>query len=159
VCDASASYRHQMYRQNGRGFYGRRCRRCRLKFVHLKSAMKHILITGVSTGIGYAAAQAFIAKGYHVYGSVRKQADADMVRRQLGPQFSPLLFDVTHHAAIAEAAKNVEAEIGRDGLACLINNAGLSTSGPLMLQPLDDIRYQFEVNVIVAMSGRTCLNR
>jgi NAD(P)-dependent dehydrogenase (short-subunit alcohol dehydrogenase family) len=66
--------------------------------------MKHILITGVSTGIGYAAAQA-IAKGYHVYGSVRKQADADMVQRQLGPHFSPLLFDVTDHAAIAEAAK------------------------------------------------------
>jgi hypothetical protein len=91
VCDAIVSYRHQMYRQNGRGFYGRRCRRCRLKFVHLKSAMKHTLITGVSTGIGYAAAQAFIAKGYHVYGSVRKQADADMVKRQRGPQFSPLL--------------------------------------------------------------------
>jgi NAD(P)-dependent dehydrogenase (short-subunit alcohol dehydrogenase family) len=46
---------------------------------------------------------------------------------------------VTDHAAIADAAKKVEAEIGRDGLACLINNAGLSTSGPLMLQPLDEV--------------------
>jgi NAD(P)-dependent dehydrogenase (short-subunit alcohol dehydrogenase family) len=62
--------------------------------------MKHILITGVSTGIGYAAAQAFIARGYHVYGSVRKQAHADMLQRQLGPQFSPLLFDVTDHACL-----------------------------------------------------------
>jgi NAD(P)-dependent dehydrogenase (short-subunit alcohol dehydrogenase family) len=110
--------------------------------------MKHVLITGVSTGIGHAAVQAFVDKGYRVYGSVRKQADADMLQRQLGPQFSPLLFDVTDHAAIAEAAKKVEAEVGRVGLACLINNAGLSTSGPLMLQPLDDIRRQFEVNVI-----------
>jgi NAD(P)-dependent dehydrogenase (short-subunit alcohol dehydrogenase family) len=42
----------------------------------------------------------------------------------------------------------VETEIGREGLACLINNAGLSTSGPLMLQPIADIRRQFEVNVI-----------
>ncbi|HEX2899779.1 MAG TPA: SDR family NAD(P)-dependent oxidoreductase, partial [Bacteroidia bacterium] len=33
--------------------------------------MKHVLVTGASTGIGFAAAQAFIAKGYHVYGSVR----------------------------------------------------------------------------------------
>jgi NAD(P)-dependent dehydrogenase (short-subunit alcohol dehydrogenase family) len=110
--------------------------------------MKHVLITGVSTGIGNVATQAFIANGYHVYGSVRKQADADTLQRQLGPRFSPLLFDVTDHAAIAEAAKKVEAEIGSVGLACLINNAGLSTSGPLMLQPLDDIRRQFEVNVI-----------
>jgi NAD(P)-dependent dehydrogenase (short-subunit alcohol dehydrogenase family) len=110
--------------------------------------MKHVLITGVSTGIGHAAAQAFLAGGYHVYGSVRRQADADTLQRQLGPNFAPLLFDVTERAAIAEAARKVEAEIGREGLACLINNAGISTAGPLMLQPLDDIRYQFEVNVI-----------
>ena len=110
--------------------------------------MKHVLITGVSTGIGYAAAQAFVLKGYHVYGSVRRQVDADQLDRTLGPQFSPLLFDVTDHAAIADAAKKVQAEIGREGLACLINNAGMATSGPLMLQPLDDVRRQFEVNVI-----------
>ena len=110
--------------------------------------MKHVLITGVSTGIGYAAAQAFTLKGYHVYGSVRRQEDAEKLQRALGPQFSPLLFDVTDHLAIADAAMKVEAEVGQEGLACLINNAGMSTSGPLMLQPLDDIRRQFEVNVI-----------
>jgi NAD(P)-dependent dehydrogenase (short-subunit alcohol dehydrogenase family) len=74
--------------------------------------MKHILITGVSTGIGHAAAQAFVAKGYHVYGSVRRQVDAEKLQRALAPLFSPLLFDVTDHPAIAEAAKKVEAEIG-----------------------------------------------
>lgn len=110
--------------------------------------MKHVLITGVSTGIGQAAARAFAASGYHVYGSVRRQADADLLQGQFGPRFSPLLFDVTDHPAIAEAARKVKAEIGREGLACLINNAGFVTSGPLMLQPLDDIRRQFEVNVI-----------
>jgi NAD(P)-dependent dehydrogenase (short-subunit alcohol dehydrogenase family) len=110
--------------------------------------MKHVLITGVSTGIGHAAAQAFVRKGYHVYGSVRSQVDAEKLQRALGAQFSPLLFDVTDHVAIADAAVKVEAEIGREGLAGLINNAGICTSGPLMLQPLDDIRRQFEVNVI-----------
>jgi NAD(P)-dependent dehydrogenase (short-subunit alcohol dehydrogenase family) len=67
--------------------------------------MKHVLITGVSTGIGYAAAQAFALKGYHVYGSVRRQVDAEKLQRALGPQFSPLLFDVTDHLAIAEAPR------------------------------------------------------
>jgi NAD(P)-dependent dehydrogenase (short-subunit alcohol dehydrogenase family) len=109
--------------------------------------MKHVLVTGASTGIGYAAAQAFIEKGYHVYGNVRKQADADRLQQALGAQFTPLIFDVTDHAAIAAAAQRVEAEIGKDGLACLINNAGIATSGPLMLQPMDDLRFQFEVNV------------
>jgi NAD(P)-dependent dehydrogenase (short-subunit alcohol dehydrogenase family) len=110
--------------------------------------MKHVLVTGVSTGIGNAAAQAFALKGYHVYGSVRRQVDADKLQQALGPKFSPLLFDVTDHLAIAEAVRKVEAEVGKEGLACLINNAGISTSGPLMLQPLNDIRHQFEVNVI-----------
>ena len=48
--------------------------------------MKHVLITGVSTGIGYAAAQAFVRKGYHVYGSVRRQEDAEKLQRALGPR-------------------------------------------------------------------------
>lgn len=71
--------------------------------------MKHVLITGVSTGIGQAAAQAPAASGYLVYGSVRRQ-DAEKLPPQLGPNFVPLVFDVTDHAAIAEAARNV----GRD---------------------------------------------
>jgi NAD(P)-dependent dehydrogenase (short-subunit alcohol dehydrogenase family) len=120
-------------------------RRRKLKEIAL---MKHVLITGVSTGIGYAAAQAFVLKGYHVYGSVRRQVDAEKLQRALAPQFSPLLFDVTDHLAIAEAAMRVEAQIGKESLACLINNAGICTSGPLMLQPLEEIRHQFKVNVI-----------
>jgi NAD(P)-dependent dehydrogenase (short-subunit alcohol dehydrogenase family) len=109
--------------------------------------MKHVLVTGASTGIGYAAAQAFLDKGYHVYGSVRKQEDADRLQKALGAQFSPLLFDVTDHAAIKTAAAKLESEIGKEGLACLVNNAGIATSGPLMLQPLDDFKWQFEVNL------------
>jgi len=109
--------------------------------------MKHILVTGASTGIGYAVAKAFLQKGYHVYGSVRKQADADRLQKELGAQFSPLLFDVTDTAAIAAAAQRVTAEIGKEGLACLVNNAGVATSGPLMEQPLDDFKFQFDVNV------------
>jgi hypothetical protein len=91
--------------------------------------MKHVLITGVSTGIGFAAAQAFVARGYRVFGSVRRQEDAEKLPPQLGPNFVPLVFDVTDHAAIAEAARNVEAAIGKVGLTGLINNAGFSTLG------------------------------
>ena len=109
--------------------------------------MKHILVTGASTGIGYAVAQAFLEKGYHVYGSVRKQVDADRLVAELGSQFTPLLFDVTDLAAIKLAVAQVEREVGKEGLACLVNNAGVATSGPLMLQPLDDFKMQFEVNV------------
>lgn len=65
---------------------------------------KHIVVTGVSTGIGHALATALVAAGYTVYGSVRKQQDADRLKEQLGAQFCPLLFDVTDQAGIAKAA-------------------------------------------------------
>ncbi|HHG83151.1 MAG TPA: SDR family oxidoreductase, partial [Bacteroidetes bacterium] len=110
------------------------------------------LITGASTGIGYASVKAFLAKGYQVYGSVRKEADASRLQTEFGQHFTPLLFDVTDPAAIAKAAEKVEAEIGKEGLAGLINNAGMATVGPLMLQELDNLRLQFEVNVIGLMA-------
>ncbi len=114
--------------------------------------MKHVLITGASTGIGYATAEAFIAKGYHVYGSVRKQADADKLQAGLGAGFTPLLFDVTDGPAIKAAAQKLEAEIGKEGLACLVNNAGIAVSGPMHLVPIDDLRQQFEVNLFGLMA-------
>ena len=54
--------------------------------------MQTVVITGVSTGIGYAAAQSLIGHGYRVFGSVRNQADADRVQAALGENFAPLIF-------------------------------------------------------------------
>ena len=56
--------------------------------------MKNIIITGASTGIGYATTKACINKGYRVLGSVRKQKDADRLSTKFGSAFIPLIFDV-----------------------------------------------------------------
>ena len=61
------------------------------------------LITGVSTGIGFDAARLLIERDYRVFGSVRKQTDADKVSQELGRISHPLLFDVTDEPAIAAA--------------------------------------------------------
>jgi NADP-dependent 3-hydroxy acid dehydrogenase YdfG len=79
--------------------------------------MKYVVITGASTGIGYDAARYLIERGYHVFGSVRKQADAERVKTTLGEHFSPLLFDVTDSDAIVKARAQVESAIGDAGLA------------------------------------------
>lgn len=62
-----------------------------------------VVITGVSTGIGYATAQAAISGGMHVFGSVRNQQDAPRLLNDFPHSFTPLLFDVTDHAAIQAA--------------------------------------------------------
>lgn len=108
---------------------------------------KNILITGVSTGIGYACCQSFLASGYRVFGSVRTTSDAERLAVELGAGFTPLLFDVTDHTAIEKASKELTTQIGEEGLAGLINNAGIAVGGPMMHMPMKDLRMQFEINV------------
>jgi NAD(P)-dependent dehydrogenase (short-subunit alcohol dehydrogenase family) len=107
----------------------------------------NVVITGVSTGIGFDAARLLIERGYRVFGSVRSQADADRIGAALGPHFTPLLFDVTDEAAIGAAAEKVRDAIGDEGLCALVNNSGISGAGPLMHFPLAEMRKMFEVNV------------
>jgi len=110
--------------------------------------MQSIVITGVSTGIGFGAVKEFVTHGYQVFGSVRREADAARLKAELGDNFTPLVFDITDSEAVQSAARQVEEVIGDRGLTGLINNAGIATSGSLMHQPLDEIRLQFEVNVV-----------
>ncbi len=107
-----------------------------------------VVITGVSSGVGLAAAQAFVNRGYRVFGSVRKPADAARLQAELGEAFVPLLFDVTDGPAIAQAAAAVERQLAGATLRGLINNAGVAFGGPLLYQPMAVVRQHFEVNVL-----------
>lgn len=109
--------------------------------------MKNILITGVSSGIGYATTTALLDKGYRVFGSVRRQEDADRLQEELGDGFVPLLFDVTDSKAVGTAVTQVSDASGDEGLYALINNAGIVIPGPLKYTPLQEFREHFEVNL------------
>lgn len=109
--------------------------------------MKFVVITGVSTGIGYATAVSLTQAGYHVLGSVRQAADAARLQAELGANFTPLLFDVVDEEGIKTAVAQTRAFVGSHGLAALINNAGISVAGPLLHLPLAELRQQFEVNL------------
>ncbi len=114
----------------------------------MKLMTKHILITGISTGIGYATAELLVQRGYHVFGSVRRQADAKRVQAALGDGVTPLIFDVTDEAAVETAVAHISATLNGQNLSGLVNNAGISLTGPLMHLPLEQVRHQFEVNLI-----------
>src|SRR5579862_5474567 len=108
--------------------------------------MKSVVVTGASTGIGWGCAKVLTASGFRVFGSVRKQDDAERLARQLGANFTPLIFDVTDEAAAA--AKQVDAALRGETLFGLVNNAGIAVPGPLLYQKIDDFKLQISVNVI-----------
>ena len=114
--------------------------------------MEYILITGVSTGIGYSAAKNLIDAGYGVFGSVRKQEDADRLVSDFGDKFIPLIFDVTDEEAITRSVETVESKLQGKGLAALVNNSGIALGGPLQHLPTDIFRKQFEVNLFGVVS-------
>jgi len=108
---------------------------------------KSVVVTGVSTGIGWAITKVLTAKGFHVFGSVRKQADADRLQAEFGSAFTPLVFDVTDEAAVTAAARKVEADLDGATLAGLVNNAGIAIAGPLLHLPVEEFRQQLDVNL------------
>ena len=106
-----------------------------------------MVITGVSSGIGYDLAKQFLAHGYRVFGSVREREDAARLKSELSENFTPLLFDVTDYEAIERAVNQVEKEVGDEGIGGLINNAGIAVGGPSLHVDIKAFEYQFQVNV------------
>lgn len=110
-----------------------------------------VVITGVSTGIGLACAQVLLREGFHVFGSVRKESDAAALVAEGSGRFTPLVFDVTDAAGVQRAAGEVASRIGSTTLRGLVNNAGIAIGGPLEHLRIEELRRQFEVNVVAPL--------
>ena len=106
---------------------------------------KIVLITGVSSGLGRAMAEAALARGHTVVGTVRKGADRDVFERLAPGRALGRLLELTETAAIAPLVQSIEDQEGP--IAVLINNAGYGLLGTVEELSLDEVRRQFEVNV------------
>ena len=113
--------------------------------------MQSVVVTGVSTGIGWAAAKILVERGFRVFGSVRKPADAERLQQEFGAAFIPLLFDVTDEAAVRAAANSVREQLRGETLFGLVNNAGVAIPAPLLHQPIADFRKQVEINLVAQL--------
>jgi NAD(P)-dependent dehydrogenase (short-subunit alcohol dehydrogenase family) len=110
--------------------------------------MRSVVVTGVSTGIGWASAEILVRNGFCVFGSVRKKEDAERLSREFGDNFIPLIFDVTDESAVKAAAGQVREHLNGEKLFGLVNNAGIAVPGPLIDLSTDDFRKQLEVNLV-----------
>ncbi len=106
-----------------------------------------VLVTGSSTGIGKACALFLNQLGFKVFAGVRKAADGKALQTE-APGLHPILLDVTDPETIKTALSEIRADVGHKGLYGLVNNAGIVVVGPVETLALEDIRRQFEVNVI-----------
>jgi NAD(P)-dependent dehydrogenase (short-subunit alcohol dehydrogenase family) len=113
--------------------------------------MQSIVVTGVSTGIGWGITKILIKNGFRVFGSVRKSEDAQRLANEFGEAFIPLIFDITDEAGVKSAAREVYERLHGETLFGLVNNAGVAIPAPLMHQPIADFRKQMEVNLIGQM--------
>jgi NAD(P)-dependent dehydrogenase (short-subunit alcohol dehydrogenase family) len=107
-----------------------------------------VVVTGASRGIGEACALRLSRIGLHVFAGVRREADGEALRQKAGDALTPLMLDVTSAESIAAAAATVDAALGPAGLAGLVNNAGIAVPAPLEFLPPEELRRQFDVNVI-----------
>lgn len=107
-----------------------------------------VLISGASGGIGQAAASELSALGFHVFAGVRNPGDGERLRRAISSDITPLELDITDATSIGRAVEMVSQSAKHPALAGLVNNAGIIVEGPIELVPIDEVRRQFEVNVI-----------
>ena len=107
-----------------------------------------VVITGAYTGIGAACSLALDRLNFRVFAGVRKRADGEALQAQASARLRPFQLDVTSADDIAAALNFLPGEVGDTGLTGLVNNAGIGVVGPLEIVSLDELRRQFEVNVI-----------
>jgi NAD(P)-dependent dehydrogenase (short-subunit alcohol dehydrogenase family) len=103
------------------------------------------LITGVSGGLGRALAEAALARGDRVAGTVRKTADLAPFEALAPGRAHGFPADMLDEASIRAAVDSAEAKLG--GIDVLVGNAGYGLIGAVEESSLAEIRAQFEVNV------------
>ena len=113
---------------------------------------KTILITGASTGIGRSTAIELARAGYEVLAGVRNEKDAESLRNEGVADLKPLILDVTKSEDIARVALQLKKSLAENGLAALINNAGINYVAPFEFADQAKVRNLMEVNFFGMMN-------
>lgn len=102
-----------------------------------------VLISGCSSGIGLSLAREFSSRGCRVFATARRPESIAELRRE---KMEVAALDVTDQTSIEACVADVMARVGRVDI--LVNNAGYALMGPVIDLSIEDLRLQFETNVI-----------
>ena len=111
-------------------------------FIYAKDEQKVVLITGTAYGIGKSTAELLIDKGHIVYGG-DILVEENLYLNDIGG--TALEMDVTNQEHIDKAINKIISEQGRVDV--LVNNAGLGVYGAIEDVSMEDIYYQYDVNL------------
>lgn len=106
-------------------------------------------ITGVSTGLGRALAEAVLQAGDRVVGTLRKEEERSAFAALSPGRSFGVLLDVTDAAAIEPTVARIEREVGP--IDVLVNNAGYGLEGAVEEISMAQARHQFDVNFFGAL--------
>ena len=110
------------------------------------------LVTGSSTGIGFATAVAFARTAYEVYATMRHPERASELTATAAKDKLPikiLPMDVDDDVSVVKALAQAMAGGGR--IDVLVNNAGIDLKGPIEELPLAEFRRVMETNYFGAL--------
>ena len=105
--------------------------------------VKTVLVTGCSSGIGYATAQCLKQRGWQVIPTARKESDLQKLH---AAGFTPIALDLADSASVQAAVKTV-LERFNGQLGALVNNAGYGQPGAMEDLTREMMRAQFETNL------------
>ena len=111
-------------------------------FIYAKDEQKVVLITGTAYGLGKSTAELLIDKGHIVYGG-DILVEENLYLNDIGG--TALEMDVTNQEHIDKAINQIISEQGRVDV--LVNNAGLGVYGAIEDVSMEDIYYQYDVNL------------
>ena len=112
-----------------------------------------ILVTGSNSGFGRLIVETLAHQGYQVFAGMRALAERNasaaaelrVLAQREGLTLHPVEIDVTDDASVEQAIARIIGQTGR--LDIVVNNAGVSYSGPLEAFTLEQVQQQFATNV------------
>lgn len=106
---------------------------------------KNWLITGVSSGIGRSLAEAALAQGHRVVGTVRNEEHAKQFEQLSPRRAAAVVLDVSRPASVAAGVQAAAQALG-GRIDVLVNNAGWGLVGAIEETSMDEARDVFDAN-------------